>query len=172
MAAPANSSLDDLDWRVSMARVGTDGPFSEFAGIDRTLAVIEGTGLELTIKDRAPITLGLASEPISFAGDVKTSARLLAGEITDLNVMTRRARFSHRLTRIREPAERGLTDDDVAVVLAVNGQVIVASNSEVVTLEHRDAAVLTQSNDMTLISPAADCECYLVLLRELRNQPG
>jgi environmental stress-induced protein Ves len=172
MAAPANSSLDDFDWRVSMVRVGTDGPFSEFAGIDRTLAVIEGTGLELTIKDRAPITLGLASEPISFAGDVKTSARLLAGEITDLNVMTRRARFRDRLTCIREPAERGLTGDDVAVVLAVNGHVTVASNSEVVTLEHRDAAVLTQSNDMTLISPAADCECYLVLLRELGNQPG
>ena len=34
-----------------MARVASDGPFSEFPGIDRTLAVVKGSGLVLTIGD-------------------------------------------------------------------------------------------------------------------------
>jgi environmental stress-induced protein Ves len=40
--APMGASLDDFDWRVSMARVASDGPFSEFAGIDRTLDILKG----------------------------------------------------------------------------------------------------------------------------------
>ena len=35
--SPPGAALDDFDWRLSMARVETDGPFSAFPGIDRTL---------------------------------------------------------------------------------------------------------------------------------------
>src|ERR1700724_4705436 len=56
-AAPFGATLDNFDWRVSMARVASDGPFSEFAGIDRTLAVVKGGGLELTIGGGAPVML-------------------------------------------------------------------------------------------------------------------
>ena len=45
--SPQNASLEAFDWRVSMARVESDGPFSAFPGIDRTLAVLEGQGIEL-----------------------------------------------------------------------------------------------------------------------------
>jgi uncharacterized protein len=86
---PPDASLNSVDWRVSMARVSSDGPFSEFAGIDRTLAVVTGDGLSLTIGDAAPILLDRNADPISFAGDAPTSARLAAGAITDLNVMSK-----------------------------------------------------------------------------------
>ena len=36
---PEGASLSDFGWRVSMATVASDGPFSVFPGIDRTLAV-------------------------------------------------------------------------------------------------------------------------------------
>ena len=42
--SPEGAGLDDFDWRVSMARVESSGPFSLFAGIDRTLAILEGEG--------------------------------------------------------------------------------------------------------------------------------
>ncbi|TIN81446.1 MAG: HutD family protein, partial [Mesorhizobium sp.] len=45
--SPSGAGLDDFDWRVSMARVELSGPFSQFAGIDRTLAVLEGEGIVL-----------------------------------------------------------------------------------------------------------------------------
>src|ERR1700689_272768 len=68
--APAGASLDNFDWRVSLARVASDGPFSEFPGIDRSLAVVKGEGLVLSIGQHAPLTLSRGSEPISFFGDV------------------------------------------------------------------------------------------------------
>src|SRR4051794_3505460 len=76
---PAGASLDNFDWRISMARVATDGPFSDFPGIDRTLTVIEGGGMELTIGNDAPLTLSKGTAPVNFAGDMPTSARLTAG---------------------------------------------------------------------------------------------
>src|SRR5260370_40387350 len=95
-AEPPGASLGTFDWRVSMAQCTSDGPFSSFPGIDRTLAVVRGSGLALTIGNDAPVTLQRGSDPVHFAGDIATSARLIAGEITGLNVMTRRGHFSHR----------------------------------------------------------------------------
>ena len=43
-AHPPEAGLDGFDWRLSMADVASDGPFSAFPGIDRTLTVIEGAG--------------------------------------------------------------------------------------------------------------------------------
>src|ERR1700738_1518019 len=66
-AAPEGASLDIFDWRISMAQVASDGPFSDFFGIDRTLAVIKGSGLVLMIGDNAPITVEPGSDPIRSA---------------------------------------------------------------------------------------------------------
>ena len=41
---PEGASLSDFGWRVSMATVASDGPFSVFPGIDRTIVVVEGAG--------------------------------------------------------------------------------------------------------------------------------
>lgn len=115
---PPGASLENFDWRVSMALVASDGPFSAFAGIDRTLAVVKGSGLVLRIGNDAPLTLSRGADPAHFPGDTPTSARLTAGEITDLNVMTRRGRFHHRLLRIAQPTSCDFGDDDIALVLS------------------------------------------------------
>ena len=39
---PPGATLDAFDWRISMARVASDGPFSSFPGVDRTLSIIDG----------------------------------------------------------------------------------------------------------------------------------
>ena len=93
--SPDGSELDAFDWRVSMARVATDGPFSTFPGVDRTLTVLEGSGLRLKVGDDAAVDLTPDSPPLSFPADVHTAARLLDGPVLDLNVMTRRAAFHH-----------------------------------------------------------------------------
>jgi uncharacterized protein len=165
---PAGASLETFDWRVSMAQVVSDGPFSDFAGIDRTLAVIRGSGLVLTIGEAAPVTLSTGTEPVRFSGDAPTSARLTAGEITDLNVMTRRGRFSHRLQRVVTSATYDLVDDDIAIVLSLDGTTTVICGPDSVTLDHGDAALVSRAvNTGFLILPAAK-SCYLVWLREQR----
>ncbi len=165
---PSGASLETFDWRISMARVASDGPFSRFAGIDRTLAVIAGSGLVLTIGGRAPITLAAGSAPVSFGGETPTSAQLLAGEITDLNVMTRRGRFIHQLTRIEQPVRCDFSGDhDIAMVIAINADATIASDGATGELHHGDAAVLTRAVDTKFqIMPDSGCDCYLILLAE------
>ena len=152
-----------------MAHVAADGPFSAFPGIDRTLAVVKGSGLVLTIGGGAPVTLACESDQISFAGDIATSARLVAGEIIDLNVMTRRRRFSHQLRRVPQAAACDFDGNDLAVVLSLNGSATLATERDVATLDHGDAAVLARACDGSFrIAPAVAGDCYLVWLRELR----
>lgn len=96
---PAGTGLDQFGWRVSMATVTADGAFSMFADIDRTLAVLEGEGVALDVEGRGALTVTRDGEPASFPGDAPTMGRLLGGPVLDLNAMSRRGRFSHRLTR-------------------------------------------------------------------------
>jgi environmental stress-induced protein Ves len=40
---------DEWDWRVSIADVVQDGLFSLLPGVDRTIAVVEGEGMLMTV---------------------------------------------------------------------------------------------------------------------------
>ena len=78
--------------------------------------MVRGNGLVLTIGDRRTGDAVQRIRPGQFPGDTPTRARLIAGEITDLNVMTRRGRFSHRLLRIAQPTSCDFGGDDIAMV--------------------------------------------------------
>lgn len=106
-ASPQGADLAAIDWRVSMARVETAGPFSLFPGIDRTLCVLEGEALTLAIAGRCTIRLEQHSEPYAFPADVATVGTPTAGGILDLNVMTRRGRWRHRVQHVAGPIELG-----------------------------------------------------------------
>ena len=166
VAGPKGASLETFDWRVSMARVASDGPFSDFPGIDRTLAVIKGAGMVLNIGSNAPVMLSRGTEPVSFAGDTPTGARLTGGEITDLNVMTRRGFFSHRLQRITEPGFCDFGNDDIAIVLSIGGKTTVMAEQDTKILDNGDAVVIqrTATVGFQIVSAAGDS--YLILLRK------
>jgi uncharacterized protein len=166
---PAGARLETFDWRVSMARVASDGPFSDFPGIDRTLAVVKGDGLVLTIGDDAPVTLSSDADPVSFPGDTPTSARLTAGEITDLNVMTRRGHFRHRLLRIEKPTSCDFGDDDIAIVLSLDGTTTVTFEQDDITLDHGDGALFARTTMTDFRILPATNRCYLVWLRDQRT---
>lgn len=95
---PPRSTLNDFDWRVSIAEVHDAGPFSPFEGIDRTLVILEGC-LALTFGDRA-VELHPGSAPFAFAGDLSCAGRPIGGAVTDLNVMTRRGACTAHIRRI------------------------------------------------------------------------
>lgn len=133
--SPDGVGLADFDWRVSMATVATDGPFSVFPGIDRTLSILEGEGMTLFIEGREPERLTQASDPLSFAADAPTSATLIDGTITDLNVMTRRGRFTHSVRRISVDGNGKVEPkSETALILChrgtaeINGAVLVAGD--------------------------------------------
>lgn len=83
---------DATDWRlrVSVADVEADGPFSPFPGVQRSFAVLEGAGVELTVDGRV-FRVDTASDALHFAGAATTVCRLLGGPTRDLNLMLRDA---------------------------------------------------------------------------------
>lgn len=76
---------DPFIWRLSMAPVIENGPWSLFPGYDRYLTLVEGKGLKLNDK---VINFG---EVIKFSGDENISAELIDGKIIDLNLIVRRS---------------------------------------------------------------------------------
>jgi environmental stress-induced protein Ves len=88
--SPAGASLGSFDWRVSLADVVADGPFSAFPGVDRILVLLDGPGMELVVDGRL-IPLDRL-DPVRFDGAADTSCSLVGGPTRDLNVMTRRGR--------------------------------------------------------------------------------
>jgi uncharacterized protein len=76
-----------LLWRLSVASVVENGPFSRFAGINRSLTVIRGPGFTLRGAD---ITLHAAPlTPVTFPGDIDIAAHDVTGPSQDFNVMVR-----------------------------------------------------------------------------------
>jgi hypothetical protein len=94
--SPRDGDLDAFDWRVSFARVGTDGPFSSFAGVDRVITLVSGGGMRLALDGggEPPAVRDLVPfEPFAFAGEREVHGTVTAPTM-DLNVMTRRGRCS------------------------------------------------------------------------------
>jgi uncharacterized protein len=90
-AWPPGAALDAFDWRVSIADVAKDGPFSRYAGIDRTIVVISGAGMNL-YGDGDGVLLAPLAEPYAFRGDDAVGCTLVDGPIRDFNLMLRRGR--------------------------------------------------------------------------------
>lgn len=77
-----------LAFRLSMATVTEDGPFSPFQGIDRVLTVISGPGFRLVGPGH-----DLRAEPlrpVAFPGDVPIAAEGVNAPSEDFNVMAAR----------------------------------------------------------------------------------
>lgn len=88
--ARSDAENGDFRWRVSIAEIERDGPFSAFPGVDRDLLLLEGTGIELDIGDAPPRRLTRRFEHVRFDGEARVDCRLLAGPTRDFNVMARR----------------------------------------------------------------------------------
>ena len=160
---PPGAGLDDFDWRVSMARVASDGPFSGFAGVDRTLAVLAGEGIELRVADAPPVTLTPARPPFSFPGDAATQARLVDGPILDLNVMVRREKYGHSVTRLllNAPAVSVMPGRQ-SLLLCTEGQLRIRTPEDEARLGAHDAALFEHERTHLHLDPSADTVAYLV----------
>lgn len=90
-AFPPGAALDAFAWRVSVADVGTAGPFSRFDGIDRTLVLLSGAGMTLAEAGGPRHVLDAPLARADFAGETAIDATLHDGATRDFNLMTRRS---------------------------------------------------------------------------------
>lgn len=95
-------------WRVSLAEVARDGPFSAFPGVDRVIAVIDGAGMDLVAPDGVKTALE-PFQPVRFSGDAALNGRLRDGPVRDLNVMVRRGDYGAAMEFLRGPGNAAWT---------------------------------------------------------------
>ncbi|MBG6181441.1 HutD/Ves family protein [Arthrobacter sp. CAN_A1] len=81
-----------FDWRLSIATVDSDGGFSAFPGVDRSLMALSPQGLGL-VDNGTPVELR-QHEVHRFAGENEVAAVGVTAPTLDLNLMTRRAACS------------------------------------------------------------------------------
>lgn len=157
--APEGASLNDFDWRISMAHVGQDGPFSSFPGIDRTLSVLTGAGITLAFGDGDRIRLDRSSAPHPFAADRAVDGLLASGPIDDLNVMSRRGRWQHRVERLTGASSLS-AGEGLLVVVARKGDWQVNDAA----LPAGDSAILDAPGRVELVVSGGEAELYAVWL--------
>jgi len=81
-----------VDWRLSVAEVAADGPFSSFKGLRRVLLLLTGNGMRLA-GPHHDVVLRAPLDALEFDGDTAIAAHLLDGATTDLNLMWRPDRW-------------------------------------------------------------------------------
>ncbi|WP_329351163.1 HutD family protein [Streptomyces sp. NBC_01261] len=124
-AWPEGAGMDAFACRVSLAEVAADGPFSAFPEVDRTLTVVEGAGMDLTVGGERWL-VNTRYEPRDFRGDVPTDCRLLDGPVVNLNVMWRRG---------ADPAATSTPGSTTPTVAVVRGRLRVGAGALVVALD-------------------------------------
>ncbi len=158
---PPNASVDTFDWRISTATVAEDGPFSHFAQIDRTLSILTGDGMTLSVQGREPVLMLQSSQPYPFPGDVATTAMLTKGPITDLNVMTRRGRFTHSVRRVQAPGALEIVPAAEMTVVIVAGSASISDQR----MEAMDAVVLGSSDTPITVQAENETAVFLIEIK-------
>jgi environmental stress-induced protein Ves len=162
--SPEGSSLSDFDWRVSMAQVGADGPFSSFAGLDRTLSVLTGHGIRLAFSDGETVTLDATSAPFAFAADRAVDGLLIDGPIIDLNVMSRRGAWTHSVERVSGPGEHRIAGEAVLLLVAPQG----GWSVDDATLCAGDSVIVQAKDEVDCVSDDAGRALYVIRLAPQR----
>lgn len=116
-------------WRLSIADVASDGPFSSFVGLTRILTVIEGNGIVLDAENR---TLeAVSGVPVRFDGGEAIVSKQIDGPIRDLNVMFDPKRCHADVVRVSAPAHLELkaNANRSVAVLGLEGETRVERNN-------------------------------------------
>ena len=82
------SGDDDWTWRVSIADINADGPFSLFPDVQRQLTLLAGEGLVLVGEQRT-WRASQTGDVLAFPGAARVRAHLLGGPVQVWNLMLR-----------------------------------------------------------------------------------
>jgi uncharacterized protein len=172
-AFPLNAGLDAFTWRVSIADVAQAGPFSAFAGIDRTLVLLSGAGMVLDETDETDETddtngtngtessdahavkTHALTQPLDiaqFAGEARIVARLVDGATRDFNLMVRRGAAVGATEVWRDATQRTLSADVVLLFCASGAvQVALGGDAQPRVLETGDTLRIDTPNALSCV---------------------
>jgi uncharacterized protein len=150
--SPTGATLDDFDWRISIATIAHSGPFSPFPGVDRTLTLIDGPGVVLDVGNERRVALSEREPIVAFPGETPVMATVDGAATMDFNVMTRRDCCTHQVERrvVRDFSTLERRSEVTVLFLAEGESMTVHSGSERIAMVRYDALVLEKERAWTL----------------------
>lgn len=142
---PGATLADPFRWRVSIAQISSDGPFSRLPGVDRSMWLVGGDGVQLDVDGRE-VVLAQPRQRLDFPGEAPVHCELLGGPCEDCNVMIARGRVTAVADVVELAAGEALALPDAPqrLVLVWSGRGRVAGMAigprDAVRLDGRDAA--------------------------------
>tara|TARA_R110002167_G_scaffold3583_3_gene17349 strand:- start:23762 stop:24340 length:579 start_codon:yes stop_codon:yes gene_type:complete len=129
-------SLENFDWRLSMANVVEDGVFSNFSGYTRNLILIAGDGINLQHNDNKIDRLTRLLDISTFDGGDKTVGNLQSNEITDFNIITRTERITTKVKCYPKAKNQDLGTSQLCFIYSLFKDALLTINNDqkVVTL--------------------------------------
>jgi environmental stress-induced protein Ves len=151
-------------WRLSIATVVKDGPFSPFPGFDRYIMLLEGDGMVLEGADGRHVALDRKHEPKPLSGDEQVFGRLTGGPVRDFNLMVNRSLARSRLSVIRIGESQSIqSGDGFAAIHILEGDALanshVVASGETVILDPKEGLMLH-----SLGGPAVAAEAWIEFL--------
>jgi environmental stress-induced protein Ves len=111
-----------MRWRVSIAEVASDGPFSRFEQTDRIIMLLQGNGFCLHGAAEQAVVLDKALLPFAFAGETAIECTLINGPVRDFNLMTRRSDVNASLQVLSVTAPLSLQLANESLLYLASGQ--------------------------------------------------
>lgn len=149
----ATDGGEPFRWRVSIADVASDGPFSLFAGYARTITLLRGAGMRLTV-DGITHTIDERYGMFRFPGAAQTECELIDGPVVDFNVMSADESARQRIATVDSPVAVAGAGTSVVVVLE-NTAVVRQSGAPDLMLGEFDAMVTDEPFEVSIAQKPA-----------------
>ncbi|MFM0418865.1 HutD/Ves family protein [Paraburkholderia aromaticivorans] len=109
-------------WRISLADVTRNGPYSRFPGVTRLSLIVSGAGVRLRDGDRTVVLP--PGQPVAYEGDMAWAASLDDGPVVALNTMAAHGRFVARIVTLTDvhPDSTTVPTGVFALVLTLGGR--------------------------------------------------
>jgi environmental stress-induced protein Ves len=141
---------EESEWRVSIAEVQRDGPYSRFEGLSRVSFVLRGKGVVL--RDAGKSIELRPRQAAGYDGDRSWEASLIDGPIGALNVMSKAGRYRVNVTSVTSSVF--VEPGRVAIVLALEtGCQLTVQPNETRELKPGNAAILRKIEAPLLLAP-------------------
>lgn len=163
---------NDWDWRLSIAEIDSDAPFSAFPGVERELVLLSGNGLRLRFNDGSVHELLPPHDKFRFSGERAAFGELIDGATRDFNLMWKRDRCSAQLWHrpLVGTMVMFVAPGETWAVHVLVGQARFADDSGLGSMQVGDTAILVAEGART--RHALDGGGELLLIRVELTLPG
>jgi environmental stress-induced protein Ves len=134
LAINKGGTVQDFDWRLSIASVVEDGVFSDFSGYLRQLVLIQGNGITLTHSNNKVDRLDELLDVATFDGANKTIGSLHDGSIKDFNIMTKASKLTSTVKRIIAKQAIELPNSSLCFIFGIKNNTVVIDEDNVKTM--------------------------------------